>query len=103
MLTGTQSNLSKLRVFESRVCACIPGASRFPKLDQKNAKRIFLGFAATDNNIYFEHDNSGQILISTHVIIDEAHLNVPSSHTSLGAQSLQSSGYNPEDNVSVTR
>ena len=33
MLTGKRPNVSKLRVFGSRVCARIPRAGKFPKLD----------------------------------------------------------------------
>ena len=36
MLTGNKLDISKLRVFGSRVCARIPGASKFSKLDQKS-------------------------------------------------------------------
>ena len=32
---------------------------------------------STDNNIYFKDDNTGRILISTHVFFYEAHFSVP--------------------------
>ena len=99
MLTGKKPDISRLRVFGSRVCARIPGASKFPKLDQKNTNGIFLGYTATDHNIYFEDDDSGQVLISTHVMFDEAHLSTPNMYTPLGAQALQRSGYSPEDDL----
>ena len=76
-LTGTKADVSKLRIFGSRVCARIPGADKLPKLDHKNTNGIFLGYTSTDNNIYFEDDNIGRVLISTHVLFDEAHMSVP--------------------------
>ena len=98
-LTGTKPNVSKLRVFGSRVCARIPGASKFPKLDQKNTNGIFLGYTATDNNIYFEDDTTNKVLISTHVLFDEAHLSVPQSMAPIASQALQRSGYTPENDT----
>lgn len=85
------------------MCACITGADKFPKLDHKNTNGIFLGFTATDNNIYFEDDDTGQVLISTHVMFNEAHLSVPNTYSSLGAQALQHTRYSPEDDVDSTK
>ena len=96
-LTGTRADVSKLKIFGSRVCARIPGADKFPKLDHKNTNGIFLGFTASDNNVYFEDDNTGKVLISTHVLFDEAHTSVPDNHMPLGAQALQRSGYHIDD------
>ena len=37
-LTGQRPDVSKMRIFGSRVCARIPGADKFPKLDHKKHK-----------------------------------------------------------------
>ena len=86
MLTGKRPNVRKLRVFGSRVCARMPGTCKFPKLDHTNKDGIFLGFTATDNTMYFKDDDSGKVLISTHILFDEAHLSVESNLTPLGFQ-----------------
>ena len=95
-LTGKRPDVSRLRIFGARVCARMPGADKFPKLDHKNTNGIFLGYTATDKNIYFEDDITGRILISKHVLFDEAHLSIPSNSTPLGAQALHRTGYSPE-------
>ena len=102
-LTGTKADVSKLRIFGSRVCARIPGADKLPKLDHKNTNGIFLGYTSTDNNIYFEDDNTGRVLISTHVLFDEAHMSVPDSLTPIGAQALQRSGYSQTNDASIPK
>lgn len=102
-LTGKKPNLSKLRIFGSRVCARIPGASKFPKLDHKNTNGIFLGYTATDKNIYFEDDTTQKVLISTHALFDEAHLSVTNTTAPLGSQALQRTGYSPEDDRDETK
>ena len=102
-LTGTRPDISRLRIFGSRVCARMPGADKFPKLDHKNTNGIFLGYTATDKNIYFEDDITGRVLISKHVLFDEAHMSVPHTFTPLGAQALQRTGYSPEDNKDNTK
>ena len=38
-LTGKRADVSKLRIFGSRVCARIPEADKFPKLDHKNTNK----------------------------------------------------------------
>jgi len=98
-LTGLKSNVSKLRVFGSRVFARKPGSDKWAKLDKKNTNGIFLGFTATDNNVYFRDDSSGRILTSTHVLFDEAHMSTPSNSTPLGAHSLQRSGYTQDSEL----
>ena len=95
-LTGKRPDLSKLRVFGSRVCARMPGSDKFAKLDHKNTNGIFLGYTATYHNIYFEDDATQGVLISKHVMFDEAHFSVPSNTIPLGAQALQRTGYSNE-------
>ena len=102
-LTGKKPDVSRLRTFGSRVCARVPGASKFPKMDHKNTNGIFLGYTATDKNIYFEDDTTHKVLISTHALFDEAHLSVPNTATPLGSQALQRTGYSPEDDRDETK
>ena len=98
ILTGKRPDISKIRLFGSRVCARIHSASKFPKLDHTNTNGIFLGYIATDNNIYFEDDETQKVLISTHTLFDEVHLSIP-HEAPLVSQALQHAGYSPEDNA----
>ena len=61
----------------------------------------FLGYTSIDNNVYFEDDNTGRVIISTHVLFDESYMSVTESFTPIGAQALQRSGYNQENNAST--
>ena len=92
-MTGKIADVSNLRVFGSRVSARIPGADKIPKLDHKNTNGIFLGYTATDKNVYFEDDDTGRVLISTHVLYDEARMSIPSNSSPIGAHALQRAGY----------
>ena len=95
-LTSRHEDVSKPRIFGSRVCARMPGAEKFPKLDHKNTNGAFRGYTATDNNIHFEDNDTGKVLISTHVLYDEAHLSAPHNYTPLGAHALHCTGYSPD-------
>ena len=48
--------------------------------------------------MYYEYDNSGRVLIYTHVLLYEAHISIPDTFTPLGAQALQRAGYDPVHN-----
>ena len=90
--TGKRPNLSRLRIFGSRVYAKKSG-DRPAKLDQHAAEGTFLCFSATDSNIYFIDDDTGRVKIGQHVVFDEAHMTVPAGHAPLAAQALQRLGY----------
>ena len=90
--TGKRPDLSKLRIFGSRVYARKSG-NRAAKLDNHTAEGIFLCFSATDNNVYFIDDATGRIRMGQHVIFDEAHMSVPAGKAPLAAQALQRLGY----------
>ena len=90
--TGRRPDLSRLRIFGSRVYARKSG-ERAAKLDNHTAEGIFLGFTATDANVYFIDDETGTIKTGQHVIFDEAHMTVPAGHAPLAAQALQRLGY----------
>jgi hypothetical protein len=68
---GTKPNLSHLKVFGSRVCVKCSG-DRSGKLDHNNFTGIFLGFTATDHNIYYLDLESGLVKCSHHTHFDEA-------------------------------
>ena len=90
--TGKRPNLSRLRIFGSRVYAKKSG-DRPAKLDHHAAEGIFLCFSATDSNIYFIDDNTGKVKVGQHVVFDEAHMTVPAGHAPLAAEALQRLGY----------
>ena len=81
-LTGSKPDVSRMRIIGSRVCARMPGADKFPKLDHRNTNGVFLGYTATDKNIYVEDDTSQRVLTIKHVLFGEAHLSVPHFHSS---------------------
>ena len=57
-LTWRKPDGTKRRFFGSRVCAHVLRVDKFPKLGHENTNGIFLGYKASDNNIYYEDDNS---------------------------------------------
>ena len=66
---------------------------RAAKLDKHTAEGIFLGFTATDTNVYFIDDETSTIKTGQHVIFDEAHMTMSVGHAPLAAQALQWLGY----------
>ena len=81
----------------------MPGADKFAKLDHKNTNGIFLGYTATDKNIYFEDDATNGVLLSKYVMFDEAHFSVRWTNIPLGAQALQRTSYSNENDTDVTK
>ena len=71
-LTGTPPDLSKLRIFGSRVVCRKPGG-RNPKLSKHSYSGIFLRFAKTMKNIVYLDLKTKQIKTSTFAKFDEAH------------------------------
>ena len=71
-LTGTPPDLSKLRIFGSRVVCRKPG-KRTPKLTKHSYSGIFLRYAKTLKNIVYLDTNTNQIKTSTFARFDEAH------------------------------
>ena len=90
--TGKRADLSKVRVFGSRVYARATGEKK-AKLDYHTNQGIFLSFCATDSNIYYIDDESGSMRTGQHVLFDEAHMTVPAAKAPLAAQALQRLGY----------
>ena len=68
---GIKPDLTKLRIFGSRVCVKRTGKRR-SKLDRHDFTGIFLGYTATDENIRYVDVNSRIVKTSHHAIFDEA-------------------------------
>eukprot|EP00804_Cyclotella_cryptica_P010127 CCRYP_018496-RA/>CCRYP_018496-RA protein AED:0.47 eAED:0.44 QI:0/0/0/1/0.5/0.66/3/0/481 len=68
---GIKPNLSKLRVFGSRVCVKRTGKRR-SKLDRHDFTGIFLGYTATDENIKYVDVDTRVVKTSHHAIFDKA-------------------------------
>ena len=91
--TGVKPNLSRLRVFGSRVL-CKQPSKRSAKLDHHVYKGILIGFGATDKHVrYIDHDTN-QEKLATHVVFDEAHYT--STNRPPGVQLLYNIGMPPE-------
>jgi hypothetical protein len=70
-LACTTPDLSRLKVFGSRVCVKQAG-ERSGKLDHNDFTGIFLGYTATDQNVQYIDLTSGIVKTSHHVDFDEA-------------------------------
>jgi len=74
--TGTKPNIKKLRIFGCPVVCPLPGKQP-SKLDTHAATGIFLGYTATENNIYYQDTQTKRIKIATHMMFDEVGYVVP--------------------------
>jgi deoxyuridine 5'-triphosphate nucleotidohydrolase len=90
--TGIKPDLSRLKIFGSRVYAKKPGRRPY-KLDHHTATGYYLGSTATTKNILYIDKLSGRIKNATHVIFDEAHMTEKAAQAPLAAQTLQRLGY----------
>jgi hypothetical protein len=68
---GIKPDLSRLRVFGSRVCVKRTGKC-CSKLDRHDFTGIFLGYTATDKNIRYVDVHTRIVKTSHHAIFDEA-------------------------------
>jgi hypothetical protein len=68
---GIKPDLSRLRVFGSRVCVKRTGKRR-SKLDRHDFTGIFLGYTATDENIRYVDVDTRIVKTLHHAIFDEA-------------------------------
>ncbi len=94
--TGHKPNARKLRIFGCPVVSRLPGR-RPAKLDAHVATGIFLGYTATDNNIYYRDNLTHRIKIAMHVTFDEAGYTIPQKEQSLMQQNLQAMGVQHQD------
>ena len=71
-LTGIKPDLTKLRVFGSRIIARKPG-HRTPKISKHSYSGIFLRYAKTMKNIVYLDTTTNKIKTTTYAKFDEAH------------------------------
>ena len=71
ILTGVIPNLSRLRVFGSKVYARKPGGKRKKLRDNYN-EGVFVGYTATMSNIIYIDSITGRESRAKHVIFDES-------------------------------
>jgi len=90
--TGKRPDISTLRIFGSPVIARLPGW-RPAKLDAHTTSGIFLGFTATEKNVYYRDTTSGKIKIGTHITFDEAGFTLPRQSLTPTQRALQDTGY----------
>ena len=69
--TGLKPDLSRLKIFGSRVCVKGTGHRR-AKLDYHDFRGIFLGYSASDHNIWYIDLDSAIVKLSHHAVFDEA-------------------------------
>jgi hypothetical protein len=93
--TGSRPSAKNLRVFGCPVIAKNPG-KRATKLDLNTSTGIFLGYTATDKNIYYMDNNTKRLKISTHCIFEEASMTLPEMERSAVAKALQQAGFTNE-------
>ena len=89
-----------LRVWGCRVIVKLPGP-RPAKLDHHTTTGTFLGYTATDHNIYYRDTVTKRIKVATHVTFDEAGMTLPPAERPPYAITLQQAGYieHPQDHV----
>ena len=90
---GMKPDLSRLKVFGSRVCVKQAGG-RAGKLDRNDFTGIFLGYTATDQNILYIDLTSGIVKTNHHADFDEAWYLQPSRPPA--AQLLYDLGLEPD-------
>jgi len=90
--TGKRPSARHLRIFGCAVIVKNPG-KRPAKLDTHTSTGIFLGYTATDKNIYFMDTQTKRIKIATHCQFDEAGMTIPPAQRSQACQALQATGY----------
>lgn len=69
--TGLKPDLTRLKLFSSRLCVK-QTSHRRAKLGHHDLRGIFLGHAATDQNICYIDLDSGTIKLLHHAVLDEA-------------------------------
>ncbi len=92
LYTGQQPSAKRLRIFGCRVIARNPG-KRPAKLDNHTSTGIFLGFTATEKNIYYQDVHTKRIKTATHITFDEANYTLPATQLSPAMAALQKLGY----------
>jgi hypothetical protein len=100
--SGKKPNAKLLRIFGCPVIIKVPG-KRSAKLDSSTVSGIFLGYTATDHNIYFRDNQTKRIKIATHVQFDEAGMTIPKAERSYFMNTLQELGYSNKDTTTTSK
>ena len=90
--TGKKPSAKHWRMFGCPVVVRLPG-DRHAKLDTHTTHGQFLGFTATDHNIYYRDTKTNRIKIATHVTFDEAGMTIPPNQRTAAQRLLQDLGY----------
>jgi dUTP pyrophosphatase len=90
--TGKRPTLKYLRIFGCPVVIKNPG-KRTTKLDLNTSAGRFLGFTATDRNIYYLDSQTRRIKIATHCVFDEAGMTLPPAEHTPAIKALQQAGW----------
>ena len=96
--TGNRPSGANLRIFGSPVIIKNPG-KRPTKLDLHTSTGRFLGFTATEKNIYYMDSNTRRLKIATHVVFDEAGMTLPPAEHTPAILALQKAGYSDRPNL----
>lgn len=91
-LRRTQPDLSHLRVFGAR-CNFTHTRTNQGNMDIASDTGIFLGFTATNKNVYVLSDTDNKVHIETHKTFDEAHMTMPAAEQPPLAKALLQAGY----------
>ncbi len=89
--SGNKPSLKHLRIFGCPVIVRLPGP-RPAKLEHHTAHGIFLGYTATDHNVYYQDYKTKRVKIATHVKFDEAGYTLPKASVPPAMQILQDIG-----------
>jgi len=89
--TGLRPSATHHRVFGCPVTIKNPG-KRPTKLDLNTSTGRFLGYTATDRNIYYLDNNTRRLKIATHCVFDEAGMTLPPAEHAPAIQALQKAG-----------
>jgi hypothetical protein len=89
--TGTRPSAKHLQIFGCPVVVKNPGKGP-AKLDVHIGAGHFLGYTATDKNIYYIDETTKRIKMATHCTFDEAGITVPPAEPSLAFKALQQTG-----------
>jgi hypothetical protein len=100
--TGRKPSAKLLRIFGCPVVVKNPG-KRPAKLDHHTSSGIFLGYTATDHNVYYRDNKSKRIKITTHVQFDEASMTIPKSDISPAIAALQELGVPKNNDATPTK
>lgn len=90
--TGLRPSAKYLKVFGCPVVIKNPGR-RPTKLDMNTSAGRFLGYTATDRNVYYLDTTTRRLKIATHCVFDEAGMTLPPAEHTPAIKALQQAGW----------